>query len=336
MPEIRPFRNGDVPDLVRLWNESDLGRGAAHLNSVEVLESATFNRSYFDHRGCLMALDEGKLVGFGLAGPAISPDRSSLDLQRGVICFVVVHPSARRRGIGRALVHRLEQYLRTRGVQTIYAGPHRGADPFGFGLYGGCRPSGFLRSDPAAEPFFLSLGYCPDARYEIKIRDLTTARDPTSARLMTIRRQVMLAIDERPDQPTWWWYEQYGRAEAFRFHLRMRRGGEMIASINAVRLDQYADKWQANAVGLVDLDVSPDYRGKGFGQTLLVEACRELRQQNVGLVELSLPMDNPIGLRAATNAGFVFADSGMAYRLNSSSPHDPGAALWAPERFGHR
>lgn len=316
MVDVRAFRNADIPDLIRLWKSAGLGRGAAAPEPIDIFENATVNRSYFDPRGCLIACRQGEVIGFVLAGFAIRPDRSSLDYKRGVVCFVLVSPNHRRRGIGRLLVRRVEQYLLARGVETIDAGPHRGADPFGFGLYGGCRPSGFLRSDTAADPFMQAIGYNPIASYEIKYRDLTVARDPTSARLMTIRRETELVADERPDTPTWWWYEQYARSEAFRFHLRLRRNGAPIASINVVRLDQYGPVWGAQApVGLVDLDVPAEFRGKGYGQTLLIEACRQLRQQFVTRVEISLPTNSPTGLRAAANAGFVFTDEGIAYRL---------------------
>ena len=317
MVDVRAYRNNDLPELIRLWNESGLGRGAARPDPIDVFENATVNRSYFDPRGCLIAVRGGQVLGFGLAGLAIGLDRSGLDPKRGVICFVLVAPAERRRGIGRMLVRQLEQYLLSHGVETIDAGPHRGADPFGFGLYGGCRPSGFLRSDPAADPFIQAVGYNPIATYEIKQRDLAQARDPTSARLMTIRRETELVADERPDNPTWWWYEQYGRSEAFRFHLRLRRNGAPIASVNVVRLDQYGPVWGAPAVGFVDLDVPPEFRGKGYGQTLLIEACRQLRQQYVTRVEISLPTNSPTGLRAAANAGFVFVDEGISYRLGT-------------------
>jgi GNAT superfamily N-acetyltransferase len=312
---VRSFRNGDLPSLVRLWNEAGLGRGAAPATPVEIFENAVCNRSYFDPRGCLIAEKDGQVAGFGLAGLAVRADRMALDPTRGVVCFVIVHPTMRRQGIGSELVRRLEQYLRTRGVATIEAGPHRGADPYGFGLYGGARPSGFLRSDPLAEPFFLKMGYEAIATYQIHQRDLTQARDPTSARLISIRRQTELASDERPDSPTWWWYEQYGRSEAFRFHLRLKRTGEPVASINVVRLDQYTPIWGVTAVGLVDLDVPAEYRGKGYGQTLLIEAGRQLRQQLVARAEISLPSESPTGIKASTNAGFLFVDEGVAYRL---------------------
>ncbi|MCA9020395.1 MAG: GNAT family N-acetyltransferase, partial [Planctomycetaceae bacterium] len=53
------------------------------------------------------------------------------------MCAVIVHPQFRRRGIGRELVLRAEEYLKSKGAENIIAGPYGLLSPYLVGLYGG-------------------------------------------------------------------------------------------------------------------------------------------------------------------------------------------------------
>ncbi len=314
MIEYRSFRNFDPPGIWKLWLEGQMGRGAAMPRTLDAFEDANYGQPYFDPEGLTVALDGSRLVGMVHSGFGTTEDRTQLDRSRGVICAVLVHPDYRRQGIGTVLLARGEAYLRGHGVTALLAGPARGLDPFYFGLYGGCRPSGFLLTDLAARPFFESRGYGEFERHGIYQRDLTIPRDPTSMRSNTIRRSTELVTLDFPESPNWWWYTHLGRSDSIRYCLKMKRTGEQIASVNATPLEHYEDVWHNRSVGIVDMRVEPQFRGQGYGQTLMIEVVKHLRQDQFRHAEVHAPENNPIGIRAVVGAGFTRLDTGIVYQ----------------------
>src|SRR5207248_4110111 len=99
--------------------------------------------------GLILAVDDadGRVAGFALVGFAPNEDLSALSHDEGVICAVIVRPSHRRKGIGRDLVRRCEEYAAARGAKRFRAGAILPQCPFGFALYGGTGSPGSLASD---------------------------------------------------------------------------------------------------------------------------------------------------------------------------------------------
>jgi GNAT superfamily N-acetyltransferase len=284
-----------------------------------VFEVFNYAQLFFDPAGLILACDGPQVVGLAHAGFCCTDDESRLDYSRGVIALVLVHPAYNRRGIGRELVQRAEQYLVERGAKEIFAGPSPQRDPFYFGLYGGTRPSGFLESDPAAGDFFRGIGYVEHERHGVYQRNLSASRDPINLRIAAIRRQTELAIVDKPYHPTWWWYTHFGRWDSagidlLRFRLVRKSDGEPLAGVTVIGLDQYIPVWQKRAIGLVDLFVVESLRGQGYGQTLLVEVLKRLRQELIDLAELHTPETNELATRVVQAAGFVRVDTGVVFR----------------------
>lgn len=314
MTEYRRYRNTDPPLLLNLFRQAGLGRGGAWPDSVGLFELSTLTPPYFDPQGLIVAFEGGQPVGYVHAGFGFSSDLSSIDRTQGVIALVVVHPEYRRRGIGRELVQGAERFLRDAGATTIQAGESKYRDPFYFGLYGGARPSGFLRSEINADPFFQKLGYQPTETVSVLQRNLRTSRDPTTLRLMSLRRATELVIADRPPQPSWWWWTHFANIESMRFQLVLKKTGESVAAVTVIGLDCYIGAWGESAIGMVDMDVSEQHRGQGYGQTLLVETVRRLRTEMITRVEIHVPDSNPQALKAVQGAGFEKVDTGVIYK----------------------
>lgn len=316
MIEYRRFHNSDPPKLVALWHASRLGRGAAGGFSFDAFELLNFAQRYFDRNGLILAVDSesGAVAGMVHAGFGPNEDQSGLDTGVGVICVVVVRPEYRRQGIGRELVRRGEEYLRAHGAETILAGPAAPFDPFYVGLYGGSQPSGFLESDPEAHPFFAALGYEPVDRFAILQRDLQTGRDPMSFRVVNVRRKTQLGMTHGPDDLTWWWITRYGRLDSLRFVLLPKGGGEPLAGVTILGLDLYLPKWQERVIGLTDLHVPEEERRKGYGQALLLEIAKRLREELVNKLEAHVSESNPAAARVLEASGFSRVDTGIVYR----------------------
>lgn len=310
----RSFRNDDPPRILRLWRQCELGRGAAQPTSTDAFETINYAQTYFDPQGLILAECDREPVGFVHAGFGFNAERSAIDPQVGVICVVMVQPDFRRRGIGRELIQRAEAYLRERGAVSIAAGESRSSDPFYFGLYGGSRPSGFLDSDPLAAPFLTSIGYVPEQTIGVYQRDLTVKRDPTNMKLVGLRRTTELVIAESPLQPSYWWYCHMGRSETLRFRLVDRKTQAALAAVTVMGLDYYIPTWNERAIGLVDVFVSEGVRGQGYGQTLLVETLRRVREELITRAEIHVPDTLDHLVKSVLGAGFTRLETGTVYR----------------------
>ncbi|MBT4864814.1 MAG: GNAT family N-acetyltransferase [Planctomycetaceae bacterium] len=317
MIEYRPFHNSDPPAIFAVWKDSGLGRGAVQLASTDPLETMVFAQPYFDRDGLIVACDESRVIGFVHAGFGVVADESRLDRERGVICVVMVHPDYRRRGIGRELIRRAEEYLSSSGATSIQAGAAAPCDPFYFGLYGGSAMAGFLESDPDAAPFFQALGYQPTARHLVYQCDLNDHHVPVSVRLMEIRRKMELRAVAQPDPLTWWWSTRYGRLESLRFLLGPKAGGLAAAGVTVVALDHYLSKWQSQSIGLTDLAVPKAEQRQGFGQALILGVMRRLRDELFTQVECHAPDGNEAAKGLLESCGFKQVDAGSVFQRPS-------------------
>lgn len=314
MIEYRAFKNYDPPQIAEVWESSQLGRGAIGGMTSDILECFVFSQPYFDKNGLMVACDGNRMVGFVHAGFGANEERSQLEKRVGVICAVMVLPEYRRKGIGRELVKRAEDYLRHAGSVEIFAGPIHPFDPFYLGVYGGCQSAGFLASDENAEPFLHSLRYEAVRHQAITQRDLNSHSDPMSIRLMGVRRKLQMQLVEEEPVPNWWWQTRNGRLDTIRFELVPKRGGESVAAVSIVGLDFYLPKWQTRAVGLFNLEVFDLERRKGYGEALVLDVCRRLREERVMLVEAHIPQGEEATLNLFQKCGFEVMDRGMVYQ----------------------
>ena len=313
MIEYRSYRNDDPPKLLRLWNQVGMGRGAASGVPIEVFDQLVFAQPYFEHDGLQLACDGDEVVGMAHAGFGCQADQGGLCHDTGVICQVLVLADYRRRGIGRELLRLAESYLRRHGARRITAGIVPSADPFYCGLYGGAQAAGFLESDPAAGAFFEAAGYESAETYGIYQMPLLD-RKPFDQRLLEIRRRTRIDVRTRHDSASWWWNTRVGRLDFVRFELCYRDRDEPVASLTLVGLDQFAIAWKTRAVGLVDVTVVESERRQGLGQALVLETCRQLKQESLSLVETHAADDNPAGRALLESCGFERVDTGVAYR----------------------
>ena len=279
-----------------------------------MFEIAVFSRTYFDRQGLIVACDGDQIVGYAHAGFGPTEDQTALNRELGVICAVLVHPSDRHRGIGRELVQRAERYLVAGGAREILAGAAPPNDPFYGGLYGGVEPAGLLDSDPEAVPFFEAIGYERHARRAVLQRRLGEGGDPMNVQLMAIRRKTQLAAVQGPMNRTWWWQTRHGAHDMLRFALVAKNDPKALAAVTAVNLEFYMPKWGEQSLGLLDLTVSSGMLAEGYGQALIIEVCRRLRQERFTLAEAQIAEDDAVTASVFDAAGFNRIDGGTILR----------------------
>lgn len=321
MVAYRQFRNSDPPHILRLWNESGLGRGAALSLSCDEFDSLVIAQTYFDPAGLTVAVaDNDRIVGFVHSGFGADEKGARLSKQVGVICAIVVDPAYRRQGIGRELIRHAEAYLRDSGAQTIYAGGADPNDPFYCGLYGGSEPAGFLESDPVAAPFFTSLNYRTHQRHLVFQRVLGPGGpEVMCVRMLNAKRQSKLAAAMSCEPKDWWWTTRHGRLDSMHLGLVPKAGGSLLARVCVVGMDMYLSSWKVRAIGLRSLVVEEKQRRKGFGQLLLDEVCRRVREDMIQLAESHVLESDAAGVAVLKSAGFRQIDAGVVYKKSDES-----------------
>ena len=319
MISYRPFRNGDPPAVVRLWNAAGLGRGAVGGATVELFDHLLFAQQHFRRESMILAERDGAVVGAALCGfgPAAGGER--LDRARGVVAAVLVEPGVRRRGVGRELVDRAVAALRAGGAETISAGQAPPVDPFLVGLYGGSEPAGFLDSDPAAAGLMAACGFRPVRRIAVLHRD--AGREARAGfQALAARRKCHLRVREGHEGADWWRATRHGRLDTLRFELapKIVAGGDPAAAVTLSGLDLYAARWGVRAVGLHDLSWTAD-ASPAHAQALLLEVLRRLREQAVDVAEIHCEETDADRLAMLERLGFVRVDAGTVYELPFNS-----------------
>lgn len=308
----RPFRNNDVPALVRVWNGACTGRGAALIPGPNHWERYIGSRVYFDPQGLILAESQGQVVGFVHAGFAPAERFGTLDTQRGVLCALVVDPAWRRQGIGSGLLLQAETYLQQRGARTVCAGCIRPESPFYWGLHGGSEPAGVLDSDSFLAAFLVRRGYEVQDTvlvYEKRIEQ----PGPRDARTLTLAKQYRLEVTIADS--TGQWFEEQIRApmDVFQALLVSVQRGEAVAGLCFWEMDLYALRSHTPQVGLFDVWVREAYRHQGLGKLLLVEVLRYLHEQFYALAEVHVAADNTAGLALAQSLGFAKVERGRRF-----------------------
>jgi ribosomal protein S18 acetylase RimI-like enzyme len=313
--DYRPFRNPDPPLLADVWNASLAGSRTVLVgpNSTGLLEYFTMAKPYFDPAGLIFALDEGRPVGVVHAGFGPSADGAALDRATGVICAIGVVPSHRRRGIGRELLRRAEEYLGAQGAREIFAGPCRPANPFTFGLYGGSDSPGFLASDGLARPFFEHNGYSVSRTIGVFQRALQRPYMPSDPRFIAL--QPRFEILGAPHSKAGWYREcVLGPVEAVEYRLRDKQSGEAAARVVLWDMATFGFAWGETAVGLLDLEVAPPRRRQGMAKFLLAHVLLHLHQQTFDRFEACADLANVAAVGLLRGLLFDQVDTGHCFR----------------------
>jgi ribosomal protein S18 acetylase RimI-like enzyme len=105
MVEIRAYEESDEAAVAALWREVFADAPAHNVPEEDIRRKLAVQRELF-----FVAVDGGDVVGTALAG---------YDGHRGWVHYVAVKPSRRRRGIGAALMKRVEEELAAAGCPKL-------------------------------------------------------------------------------------------------------------------------------------------------------------------------------------------------------------------------
>ncbi len=312
--QYRSYQNTDPPKLHQLWHSCGLGRNAAEGFSCDVFELFSCSLPYFDRYGLILALDGLRVVGFVHAGFAPNSAETDIDQRQGIVSALMVHPDYRRQKVGTELVRLAEEYLRSKGAESVEAGGGLNRNGFYCGIYGGLEPSGFCNTSAAWREFFGSCGYAPGSETFVFRRDLLQTRDPVNAKLLRHRRRLNLVITDRPSDESWWWFARFGHLDSLRFELQEKADAKVVASGQIIGMDLFIPKWGVRSVGIRDVFVPESERRHGYAQALVLEICKRLRGEAVQLVEAHVDSEDTPVIELFVSAKFELNDRLVTFR----------------------
>jgi GNAT superfamily N-acetyltransferase len=205
-------------------------------------------------------------------------------------------------------------YLATHGTRVAHAGAAPPLDPFYFGLYGGSDLPGVLLSDAAAGPFLESHGYVGVGTTLVLQRRLGQHLAVADARFAAIRRKYDVKLMPRANLGTWWQESVLGLIEPVEFRLEDKLSGLPAARALAWEMEGFSGRWNAPAVGLLELHVRADLRRQGLAKFLLTQLMRNLQEQFFGVVETQVAESNAAALALYQSVAFERVDAGRVYR----------------------
>lgn len=314
MTTYRSFHNTDPPRIAELWEQSNLGPGAAGGLTVDAFEFFVFAQPFFDKEGLIVACEGDRVIGFVHAIRAVNDESTALGNSAGAIVAILVHPDFRRQGIGRELVRRGCQYLTGRGIESIELGPTTKTNGFYVGIYGGAQPQGFRNSEGAIEEFAAGTGWEPKQRYRCYQKVLTEgSRDPVNMKLIANRRKTQLDATDPANDASWWWMTRFGRMDSVQFNLVEKSSREAFANCEIFGLDLYIPKWGQRAAGLGEVRVPQKHEGNDYELSLVLEMCKYLREQLITIIDVSVSDDDVNGTRLIEAAGFEQCDQATVF-----------------------
>jgi len=314
MIRYRAFLNTDVPALVLLWNSQRERRALAQPLTAALLEQCVFGKPFFDRRGFLVAEEDGKVCGFTHAGSGVNADGSRLDTETGAVYLLVIADHPLQEVIARGLLDQAEAYLIGRGARTLWAGCVQPANGFYLGLYGGSESPGVLESDAASLALFRGAGYAEVERHIILQRRLGGFRPLVDRQQLQLRRQFHVESEADPPSASWWEAWTMDPFDRVRHRLFQRGEGEACGSVLAWGREGLLGNSDAGPMGLAELRIREDLRGRGLGTFLASEALRAALANGVSLVEVQTQESNSAALALFRKLGFQQTDRGWSLR----------------------
>lgn len=124
--EVRNYERGDKEKIVALWNICL----AQEPITNELFKRKVLLKPNFDTKGCFVAEEERNLVGFILAIVRRIPnERSGLEMDRGWITVIFVHPDYKRKRVGSLLLKNAVDFLRLKKRKFVYVCGLSGSSP---------------------------------------------------------------------------------------------------------------------------------------------------------------------------------------------------------------
>jgi ribosomal protein S18 acetylase RimI-like enzyme len=312
--QYRPFLNSDPPHLAEIWRSQPPQRGVMQPMSAGVLEQLVFSKPYFDREGIIVAVRDGRPIGFVHAGFGPNDELSALSTDLGTTYLMMLHSDHRDPAVADELLARSEAYLQDRGAKVLYAGGIRPLNGFYLGLYGGSELSGVLATDPVLVDAAGRNGYREIDRILVLQRELGQYRPAVTWEQRRLKRMFVSGERFCPPPTSWWEACTIGAFERLDFYLQSAEGGTSLAGVSFWDIEPLSTGWGVHAAGMFDLVVAPEARRQGLATFMLGEALHRLHNRGIVLVEAQTMRGNTPALAMYQKLGFETVDHGYVFR----------------------
>ena len=208
----------------------------------------------------------------------------------GTIAMLVVEPELDDPDLVSGLIDAAQIYLRSRGAKVIYAGGLFPLNPFYWGLYGGSEGAGVLSGHQRFHERVLERAMNRSARpcFSRPISGVPEPRDPRTA---VIRRQTQIEFLDDALPTDWWQNVALGDFQLMSARLLLKADGTQVAQAQAWDMGWFGREDGLSRIGLINVDVPPEHRRKGYGRFLVSEIFRRARENLVASVAVATSTD---------------------------------------------
>jgi ribosomal protein S18 acetylase RimI-like enzyme len=210
---------------------------------------------------------------------------------------------------------------------VIYAGGQYPLNPFYWGIYGGSEWAGILTAHASFLRYVVEADYEPVSTTVLLEADLSAA-EPRDPRLALIRRQARLEVTDDALPVNWWEALAVGEFRPTRYRLLARADDTELAHATTWDMSWFGRGDGRTRLGLIDLEVDPRHRRKGYGRHLVAEILRQARNDMVALVAVQTNAANAPALALYESLQFDPVETAILYRkpgaLESPGPRISG------------
>lgn len=282
--------------------------------SAMLLEQFVLAKPYFDPNGLIVALRDGKPMGFVHAGFGPNDEGAALATEMGTTYLLMLENGVNDPAVADELLGRSEAYLRERGATVLYGGGIRPLNGFYLGLYGGSELPGVLDTDPVLGDACRRNGYCVIDRVMIMRRSLSELHMAVTREQRQLRRTVKSGENYSPPPANWWEACTTGEFERLDFYLQTIDGSQLLGQVSFWDMEPLSTGWGIPTAGMFDLEISAEARRKGFAMFLLGEAFTRLKNRGIVMIEAQTMQGNTPALAMYHKLGFETIGYGEVFR----------------------
>jgi ribosomal protein S18 acetylase RimI-like enzyme len=134
-----------------------------------------------------------------------------------------------------------------------------------------------------------------------------------------VRRLARLEVTEDAMPATWWESLAVGDFHLTSYRLVSRTDGAELARASTWDMNWFGRRDGRSRLGLIDMEVPPAHRRKGYGRHLVNEILKLARAQSVSLAAVQTGSTNTAAMGLYQSLDFLPVESATLYRRPGSN-----------------